>query len=79
MNVILRKALVDDATVFGNGPPLALARSCRKPDSDITQRCPKIIDTLVKGHEFTALTHEGFPRVVALVYDVRKIGSADVA
>jgi hypothetical protein len=38
------EALVDDAKVFGNRPPLALARSFRKPDSEIGQRCPKIIE-----------------------------------
>ena len=38
------EALVDDAKVFGNRPPLALARSFRKHDREIGQRCPKIIE-----------------------------------
>jgi hypothetical protein len=38
------EALIDDAKVIGNRPPLALARSFRKPDSKIGQRPPKIIE-----------------------------------
>ena len=38
------EGLVDDAKVFGNRPPLALAWSFRKPDSEIGQRSPKIIE-----------------------------------
>ena len=38
------EAFVDDAKVFGNRPPLALAGSFRKPDGEIGQRSPKIIE-----------------------------------